>query len=844
LGDDASTYSFAPPPVPPPHPSPPSAGVSDPPVAKHAADETDGVPLFLRLLLDPNTIRRLLMVGGGVSVLGLIAWLVSLGVFDDPRVLAVALATGNLALLASGWGVSLRTNFKLAGQALTFLGCVLAPLNLWFYDAQNLLTTDGRLWVGGVFCCLLYIATVRILRDPLYLYAVEAGITLTAMLLLGDLGRATDSTSLCLVLAALAAVSIHSHAAFAAEHPEFNRKRYGLPLFFSGQVQLGLATLGLLFLQTLHWAFPGGPADSWANSRIATTPWLAGGVWLLAAYLWLYSDLAVRKLGVYSYLAAVALLMAETTWLRELLPTEGLMIGLSLTGLAIRALIARTIPDRSKWSNFAGEVGLAVAAVPCVIGLARHFDFPGGAGASALFGGTWLILAASTWAQGLLQNRDHAEETKRTEGTLAAYWMMAGVAAWLGATWSAIACGLDAYKWHLPVALLIPVAGTLVTPRFRIGLGRPLAGAMIGTLMVGPLLSLATLGSVAEMDRLVTSDEDAVFAAAILFEVAVAFLASGLVNQRRLGTRLLGGLFFLMSVAKFFQWADLPDEAYGPAVAAFGVVLIGVGRLFPRGGDIKTLKGEVWNPVVSAGDLALLIGELVVFLQVLGNVLRPVLNADIADVVAAVLTTVLAIVGSLLAPQGAVRSWHRFAAICLMVATAALGIRALDLNDAQKVEVAIVLFGLALIGAGYAGRLREQRGERDPGTSLALWLGSLAAVLPVLAFTLGHRLFGRDASFGDELSLVTISLAMVVTGCVLQVRSTTTLGALSFVTYLVVLFAELVYRPQVAVGAYLAIGGGLVFLAGVALSVYRDRLLALPSKIAHREGIFRIIDWR
>jgi hypothetical protein len=85
---------------------------------------------------------------------------------------------------------------------------------------------------------------------------------------------------------------------------------------------------------------------------------------------------------------------------------------------------------------------------------------------------------------------------------------------------------------------------------------------------------------------------------------------------------------------------------------------------------------------------------------------------------------------------------------------------------------------------------------------------------------------------------------MVVTGCVLQVRSTTTLGALSFVTYLVVLFAELVYRPQVALGAYLAIGGGLVFLAGVALSVYRDRLLALPSKIAHREGIFRIIDWR
>jgi hypothetical protein len=828
----AATPPFAPPPLPP---------------ASSASSGADGVPLFLRLLLDPNTIRRLLMVGGGVSVLGLIAWLVSLGLFDDPRVLAVAMGAGNLTLLAAGWGVSLRTKHKLAGQALTFLGCVFAPLNLWFYDAQNLLTVDGHLWVGGVVCSLLYIATVRVLRDPLYLYAVEAGITLTALLLLGDLGRATDSSTLCVVLTALAAASIHAYSAFAAEHPEFNRRRYGLPLFFSGQVQLGLAMLGLLFLQMLNWVAPGGPQGSWGDSQIATTPWLAGGLWLTAAYLWLYSDLAVRKLGVYSYLAAIALLLAETTWLYPLLPTEGLMIGLSLTGLAIRALIGQTIPDRKLWSGFAGKVGLIVAAIPCVIGFSRHVQFPwteATAATSLLFGVTWLILAGSTWAQGLLQNRDHATENPQTEGTLGTYWMFAALSAWLGVTYLAIACGLDAYKWHAPLALLMPVAGTLLTPRFRLGLGRPLAAAMVVTLIVGPLFSLTTIRTPGEFERLVTSAGDALFAALILFEVSVTFLASGLVNERRLGTRLVGGLFFLMSVAKFFQWADLPEEAYGPAVAAFGVTLIGIGRLFPRGGDLKTLKGEVWNPVVSAGDLALLIGELVVFLQTLGQVLRPVLNTDAADVIAAVLTTVLAMVGGLLAPAGAVRTWHRFAAMCLVAATAVLGIRALDLNDNQKIELAIEVFGIALVAAGYAGRLKEKQGERDPGTSLALWVGSLGAVLPVLAFTLGHRLFGRDASFGDELALVTISLALVVTGCVLQVRSTTTLGAGAFVLYLMVLFGQLVYRPQVALGAYLAIGGGLVFLAGVVLSIYRDRLLALPGKIANREGVFRIIDWR
>jgi hypothetical protein len=40
-------------------------------------------PMLLQLLLDPKSIERLLLFGGGLSVLGLIAWLISLGVFED-----------------------------------------------------------------------------------------------------------------------------------------------------------------------------------------------------------------------------------------------------------------------------------------------------------------------------------------------------------------------------------------------------------------------------------------------------------------------------------------------------------------------------------------------------------------------------------------------------------------------------------------------------------------------------------------------------------------------------------------------------------------------------------------
>ena len=155
-------------------------------------------------------------------MLGLVVWLTSLGVFKNPHVLAAALGIGTLAIVGSGWFVTLRTRFRVAGQVLTFLGCVVAPLNLWFYHAQNLVTVDGHLWVGGVVCCVLYAATVVILRDAVFMYAFEAGVTLTTLLLLGDLGKITDITWLSLFFMALGLISIHCERMLSpAEDSEF-----------------------------------------------------------------------------------------------------------------------------------------------------------------------------------------------------------------------------------------------------------------------------------------------------------------------------------------------------------------------------------------------------------------------------------------------------------------------------------------------------------------------------------------------------------------------------------------------------------------------------------------------
>ena len=165
-------------------------------------------------LLDPQSIQWMLTIGGGVFVLGLLIWLVSWGIFQNPVILATALGIGTLAILCAGWWVALMTRFRIAGQALTFLACVVAPLNLWFYHAQDLVTLDNHLWLGGLVCCSLYVATVFVLRDPIFMYAVEAGVTLTAVLFLSELGFATDVGCLASVLMALGLISIHAERGF------------------------------------------------------------------------------------------------------------------------------------------------------------------------------------------------------------------------------------------------------------------------------------------------------------------------------------------------------------------------------------------------------------------------------------------------------------------------------------------------------------------------------------------------------------------------------------------------------------------------------------------------------
>ena len=96
----------------------------------------------------------------------------------------------------------------------------------------------------------------------------------------------------------------------------------------------------------------------------------------------------------------------------------------------------------------------------------------------------------------------------------------------------------------------------------------------------------------------------------------------------------------------------------------------------------------------------------------------------------------------------------------------------------------------------------------------------------------------------DEIGLLTVSVIMLVTGLSWQMKSPTVLGGTALVLYLMILVGSIAYRPQVAIGVYMMGGAAVLFGTGVVASIYRDRLLEIPDRIANREGVFRIMNWR
>jgi hypothetical protein len=63
-------------------------------------------------------------------------------------------------------------------------------------------------------------------------------------------------------------------------------------------------------------------------------------------------------------------------------------------------------------------------------------------------------------------------------------------------------------------------------------------------------------------------------------------------------------------------------------------------------------------------------------------------------------------------------------------------------------------------------------------------------------------------------------------------------------TYFVTLLIYVPWSRLNAVALVITIGGATLFTLGLVLSIYRERLLALPERFRKREGMFRVLTWR
>ncbi len=835
-------------------------------------------------LLDPRSIQWMLTLGGGLFVLGLLIWLVSWGVFQNPAILAVALGIGTVAIMGAGWWVVFLTRFRIAGQALTFLACVVAPLNLWFYHAQDLIALDNHLWLGGVVCCLLYVATVYVLRDPLFMYAVEAGVTLTAALFLAELGLASDLGYLTVVLMAVGLISIHAERAFPPHGETFTRSRFGMPLFWSGHVQLGLSALTLLGTQIVFWLARPDRAlipIVWQGNWLTVSPLAVGAIWLGLTYSYLYSDIVVRRSGIYSYLAALCFLMAVITVVGFSLPLEWLIAILALTAVGANLARAFLVAQDDKMGRAVPPLALALSCLPILLGIFLHAG-----STSKLIPATWisntLLASGMSWPFVVVMvlvavsNRISAWLDRHTAPVQSAvYFFGSAAAAIVAAAGLLRAFGLEDWTVQAPWLMALPIT-YLVAGRLWRGHSpeRPLtwvAQAATVVILIGVLAATIELGGI-ETALSPRTGERANLLYGLVFAEMAAFYALATIfgrpgiNLAFAATAACGALW------EFLGYFEVPAAYHTMIYAVLGVAFLAISRIL---GIERVVVDRYPDPNTSAirgkGLSAFQMGNAIVSVALLAAFLQGLMRwashkAEFSFVVALAMAILSAIMAAALVPAGSWRRWYATAAIGMAGVTFLTLNVLIELSLWQKVEGFCVSVGILLVVASYIGRFRETTDSENDLVTVGLWLGAMMVTLPLLAATIYHRapsfreivvldtplqaatIFHRvpvyEISRLDELMLVAVTLLMLVTGYSWHIKSTTFFGGVGLVLYLIVVVVSLGWRAQAATGVYLAVGGGLVFASGIALSVFREKLLALPDQIAHRKGVFSMLDWR
>jgi hypothetical protein len=863
--------------------------------------EDEAVPRrsFLEVMLDPHSIRWMLAAGGALIVLGGVIWLASLGILDNPLFIAIILGTGNAALLGGGYALILYTRHDNAGRALTLLACLVMPLNLWFYDSHFL---NSHLWVAGVFCCIIYTASALLLKDSLFVYVLVAGVTLTGLLLLAQFNHFGEVLAPTTLLIVLGLICLHVERAFppAPLPPEeetsivtplsegeaspddptapavlpveevrypFSRERFGMAFYWCSVTLFAVGLLLLLGAQLVGWMhreiFP--HHEPFDVVRTVRLPWTLALV-LAGTYAFLYSDLVVRKIGVYIYLAGITILWAEIQILvlTDLANVQAVVIiALALTALAVN-LFQISFESAHPFLRRIAPLGLVISVIPVAYGVMLHFRatnnvlnrfVPYEIGWAHVMA---MAVTALACRAGAFLYRHRLREASIF------YFFLTAIATLLFAAGLAWMIGVKAWEAQAPLVTLIPILYLIAAYLYRGHTPEnPLTWAAHGAVGLLIFFSLwVALGITPQVQAVVPVQGRALNLLLALFCVeCAAFYGLAAFLRRTNWTIYLATVMLCGAIWQFLKFFETPDEFYTLAFALPGFALLIIYRfgVFEKF-ELAGLERTTFQSANALTTLGFVSGAL---LSLSRNFMR---NVDLARLDAAgdwhgpvqtilvllIFLTLISIASAALVQHQVWRRVHIVLSIINGLLVLLTIHRLSILSHWQQLEIFAVIAGLVIVGFAYVGWYYESERTSDLVT-MGFVLGSLAVVMPPLIAVIVYRIQGsinRDPDAyktgPDDAALIVFSIVLFASGIFCRIKATTLVGIIAFAIYFLVVLIGLHRHLREAwiIGIYLVLGGALLFGSGLFLSLYRDWLLALPARVRRREGIFRFFDWR
>lgn len=802
---------------------------------------------LLEILLDPRNIHMLLAFGGALMVVGLVI-LLWVNKLLQPPVVAIGLGVLNAVLLAAGWWLLRGSRYQLAGRAVTLLACLVLPLNLWYYHANNLITLDGHLWVAALVISALYAASALVLRDELFVYIFMAGVTLTGLLFLADLPPSPQKfweiASPAALLVVLGLLGIHAERAFAEQEGPFGRRRFGLAFFWSGHALLAAGLLLVLGAEVAgDWLYK--PVFQEVYERMDATPspiigelrWLALLLVVAGTYAYIYSDLVVRRVGVYVYIAAATLLWALVLGLQLLhieLGMAALIAVLALAALAVNASQAFLFRD-SRYTRAFPILGVLLPLLAVALGLLVYLQAlsPNLKGVWQADAPTWSYVGAMLLTA--LSCRFGAYLYRSIQPRLTAVYFFATAAATMVAA-TAFLAALDLNTWqqHAPWLMLLPIIYLIAARLYR---GQSEEQPLLWVSHAATVVMLtASLASAVEGFAPVQNQPLNLALALFCIEAAV-FYALATVFYRQVWT-----IHFSAAMACGAVWQILTYWAVAAEFYTLTFALVGLGLLLAY--RFAVLDRFAARPLAdaafqSANTLLSLSFVAALFLG-LSRLATHQIDWQLVGLFAAL--TAISLLALALVRHAAWRRWYVVTTLSQALLTF-LGMTVLsELTTWQKLEIFSVVVGLLLLIVGHIGWYREQDRENDM-VSLSLLLGSLLVGAPLAIATLIDRSHDHFIAL-NELGFLAAAVLLLTTGYLFQLKSTTLAGAALTALYFVTLLIYIPWSRLNAVAIFITVGGGTLFGLGLLLSVYRDRLLTLPDRVKRREGVFRVLAWR